>query len=267
MSDGVKPPGRGSCVFEKYAGSLIIFGGQGFDVERGESVALNDLWRYSIKGEKWRQIIPASSLIPLARSGSGGVILNDTLFVFGGRFDNTTLTNELWKFSFITYKWVLCTPATSSDIPTPRTDVKLFIRHPESIRNGAPVELVIAGGLSQSGNAVSYPEIINLGPPENFHASSLSYTSEEIVLPSDSEGRTAVHRYSNVLWTGDGILVMNGKDAELSENHCCYIDLTDLSTPTLTFHPYADFITLAIPLAGEVGLHNSAILYGTDVYL
>jgi N-acetylneuraminic acid mutarotase len=53
-------------------------------------------------------LIDASENVPSQRSLHVGVILDDSLFVFGG-YDGTHRTNDFYKFDFFTCRWSIIT--------------------------------------------------------------------------------------------------------------------------------------------------------------
>ncbi|KAK2945914.1 putative Tip elongation aberrant protein 1 [Blattamonas nauphoetae] len=99
------PPAREQYSIAEHSGRLIIFGGKGTNALIGEVSGQNDLWQYSINENKWEQISVLGGTKPHGRYGSAMVCVHKKLFVFGGRLDDTKVTNELWSFSLVTRTW------------------------------------------------------------------------------------------------------------------------------------------------------------------
>lgn len=79
-----------------YNGNGYLFGG--IDCSGNY---LNDFWKYEPSTDIWSQSI---SLPSSGRTGSVHFILQDTLYVVGGRNDSGIL-NEVWAFNFNTQTW------------------------------------------------------------------------------------------------------------------------------------------------------------------
>ncbi|KAK2952449.1 putative Tip elongation aberrant protein 1 [Blattamonas nauphoetae] len=112
------PPAREQYSIAEHSGRLIIFGGKGTNALTGEVSGQNDLWQYSINENRWEQISILGGTQPLGRYGSSMVCLHKTLFVYGGRFDNTQVSNELWAFSLVTRSWTKMTLEYSKQMAT-----------------------------------------------------------------------------------------------------------------------------------------------------
>jgi len=100
-----------STAWQDSFGNFWLFGGYGYDLVGNED-NLNDLWKYD--GFNWTWIYGNNTIsyisnnLPLKRSSTGWIDINNTIYIFGGTtqtYDglNTvvakTLSNDFWKFS------------------------------------------------------------------------------------------------------------------------------------------------------------------------
>ncbi|KAK2942909.1 hypothetical protein BLNAU_22168 [Blattamonas nauphoetae] len=98
------PTAREDMSLCEHAGSLFMFGGHGMD-SNGEENRLNDLWQFSIERNRWTKLVPLSEDMPAGVKGAAMILLHQQLHVFGGRFSDESVSNELWVFSLVESKW------------------------------------------------------------------------------------------------------------------------------------------------------------------
>ncbi|KAH7832180.1 putative kelch repeat and BTB domain-containing protein 5/10 [Monocercomonoides exilis] len=99
------PPALYDFGMCEHSGRLFIFGGIGVDLVTGVKEVKNDIWEYSITDHSWSKMKPLSSLKPLGRSGCYTKILHKNLIVVGGRMSDGSVSNQIWVFSLMSWKW------------------------------------------------------------------------------------------------------------------------------------------------------------------
>lgn len=81
-----------------YNGKCYIFGGQDDDNNK-----LNDLWELDLETGMYKEVVlPASSAVPVARSGHSANIYNGQMYIFGGILELTKELNEMLIYDFKT---------------------------------------------------------------------------------------------------------------------------------------------------------------------
>ena len=86
---------------------MYIFGGRD-----GENKKLNDLWKYDILKQEWKEISMTNFdddptwCVPLERSGHSCDIYGQYMVIFGGFYDLTKELNDLYLFDFVTERWI-----------------------------------------------------------------------------------------------------------------------------------------------------------------
>jgi hypothetical protein len=87
-------PARSGISMIEYNGNLYVFGGQ------TGTACLDDLWSYSISGNRWTKI----STAPFKRCFYSGVKYNNSLIIFGGYYLNASgqkiYSSDLWQYKF-----------------------------------------------------------------------------------------------------------------------------------------------------------------------
>lgn len=91
----------------EYNNQIYMFGGQGLFTTK------NILTVFSFTEKKWQLVPYESKLIPENRQYAKGIVIKDTLFMFGGiwepnrrsQFSTTTTDSYLWAFDFKTRTW------------------------------------------------------------------------------------------------------------------------------------------------------------------
>lgn len=78
---------------------MIIFGG----FVRG--VRTSEMYRYYFKENRWEYVEYQGRKQPPKRAGHSMVVLNDSLFVFGGKDEDNYKLNDLWEFNLTTNIW------------------------------------------------------------------------------------------------------------------------------------------------------------------
>ena len=63
---------------------------------------LNDLWEYNAATNSWMEL---NSLSGVGRSGCAHFVMNDTVYIMGGKTAQNTVINEVWAYSFNSNSW------------------------------------------------------------------------------------------------------------------------------------------------------------------
>lgn len=118
---GDVPGGRSGCLYQLCDHTLFIHGGFS-----GRGTRLNDTYSFNLKNQIWTKIETKGDL-PLKKSGSYGIYLNNFLYLFGGSYGPYTLsynssavdyTNEFHKLDLNSGTW---TSIKSISPPSPRS--------------------------------------------------------------------------------------------------------------------------------------------------
>jgi hypothetical protein len=95
------PRDNAAVFFDASRGSLVVFGGQGFDR------VVNDLWVYSVAANRWtRMVFPPGAPVPPGRVGGVSFLRERPrvyeLYVHSGALGegDGTLLNDLWKLTW-----------------------------------------------------------------------------------------------------------------------------------------------------------------------
>ncbi|KAJ2056244.1 hypothetical protein GGH13_007607 [Coemansia sp. S155-1] len=94
----VQPMGRAghSCSF--YAGSIYVFGGMNSDG------CFNDLWAYDLELKRWHQVTP-NGATPPARYGHASAVVDDCIFIMGGRTIRGEPLNDFFAYKISSQRW------------------------------------------------------------------------------------------------------------------------------------------------------------------
>lgn len=100
-----------------YHESMVIFGGFSFG-ERS-----SDIFKYQFKQNTWERIHFVGDKSPIPRAGHSAIVKyddadGDKMYIFGGKDDENTKLNDVWRFNFRTCQWSLI---NCLDEPTPRS--------------------------------------------------------------------------------------------------------------------------------------------------
>jgi len=114
------PPGRGYAVAGATPTELILYGGH----NEGSGFAFyGDVWRYFYSSNVWRQDNFSNPLnyLHLQRSFHAGVLVGDTLYIFGGYVAPLqTSTNDVWSYNLTSKNWTQLVPNGRPGSPPPR---------------------------------------------------------------------------------------------------------------------------------------------------
>lgn len=85
-----------ACLLEK---KIYLFGGNSNDKR------LNDVFIYDIENCSSLNLTESLDEKPLPRNEHSGVIVDNSMYVYGGMGDNENYLNDLWKYSISENKW------------------------------------------------------------------------------------------------------------------------------------------------------------------
>ena len=78
---------------------MIVFGGF------SQGSRMNDVLVYSFADIMW-QTLKVEGKRPCERSGHAAVIYEGSMYIFGGKDDENSKLNDLWKFDLTTKTWL-----------------------------------------------------------------------------------------------------------------------------------------------------------------
>lgn len=96
-----------------HGASMVIFGGFSY----GDRT--NELFRYHFGSSQWEKLDSPSQSQPCHRAGASAVSIGNTMYLFGGKDDESTTLNDLWKLDMETLEWTKV--VTDQEPPTARS--------------------------------------------------------------------------------------------------------------------------------------------------
>lgn len=205
-----------------------------------ENEPLGDIWLLNLNTYQW-QPFPTTGAVISPRVDSRAVILDDTMYVFGGGLDRE-LSNELYAVNLRTGE---CIPVTTDgDIPTPRSS-PLFA--------GFGSELFVWGGSSN-------------GCPSELHVLDLT-THVWTSIPQDLPGRPSI-AYSIV---GDRVYGYGGSNTggilllNMSEKTAVVLPTTGPEPPSSTANGSLVHFDNYLMFVGGIAPNQWSLLYCLDL--
>lgn len=143
--------------------SLLIYGGTTYNgtSEAPRSIHFFDeLWKMKVVGTNQVQWIQLNSIGgPGLRAGSGIVVIDNTLYLFGGLLGTTfAAQNDMWSYNLITNQWTLLIPNNPAAQPKPRYLHYLVVNHGH---------ILVSGGDSIPANADLLDDVWSFDPSTN----------------------------------------------------------------------------------------------------
>jgi hypothetical protein len=118
LNPASSPAARAYVVTGVANGEVILFGGMNLKSPR---TFFSDVWRFNLSSNTWTQddfVLP-SVLLP--RSFAAGLVVGNSLFVFGGFVQALqTVTNDLWSYNIASKQWALLSSNGQAGAPRPR---------------------------------------------------------------------------------------------------------------------------------------------------
>ncbi|KAJ2797046.1 hypothetical protein H4R20_005333, partial [Coemansia guatemalensis] len=96
--DLVAPSPRAGHSCSVYPGSLYVFGGM------DGAQCFNDLWVYDLELRRWAQVTPNGAMPP-ARYGHASAVVDDCIFVMGGRTLRGEPLNDFFAYKISSQRW------------------------------------------------------------------------------------------------------------------------------------------------------------------
>jgi N-acetylneuraminic acid mutarotase len=121
--DIVKPRDEHSAVVDEANSAMVVFGG----FEEGERT--NETIIYNLKTNVWTKVkLTDSAKRPCPRSGHSACVSGHTMYVFGGKSDNSHKLNDLWAFDMQSHSWSQVNPV-DDEMPETRSGHSAIIYH------------------------------------------------------------------------------------------------------------------------------------------
>ncbi|KAJ5074436.1 kelch repeat protein [Anaeramoeba ignava] len=138
--------GRHSHSIARCEDKLYLFGGR-LDHSISRS---NDLWKYSIKKNKWKEMNNFIGEKPSKRSSHIGHIIDRTLYIFGGVDNQDIVVNDMYQYSIDSKTWSKIF-FRDSIVPSPRSS-------PSSTVFGSSI-ILFGGQYAQDGIRLDFNDI------------------------------------------------------------------------------------------------------------
>ncbi|XP_062823192.1 multiple epidermal growth factor-like domains protein 8 [Anolis carolinensis] len=103
------PSARHSHSAVSWEGSLVLFGG-----ELASGRLASDVWAFSAREGRWREMRPSNASGPPPPGGLAGhaaAVVDDWLYVFGGRTSVDVFSSQMFRFHLRAWTWELVVPS------------------------------------------------------------------------------------------------------------------------------------------------------------
>lgn len=121
--DIVKPRDEHTAVIDEANSAMVVFGG----FEDGERT--NETVIYNLKTNVWTKVkLGNNDKRPCPRSGHSACVSGHTMYVFGGKSDNSHKLNDLWAFDLNSHLWSHVNPV-DDELPETRSGHSAVIYH------------------------------------------------------------------------------------------------------------------------------------------
>jgi len=118
MNPAVAPQARCQAVAGATSDEVILFGGQNLVSPR---TFFSDVWRYNLTSNTWKQDVFVLPSVLLPRSYPAGVLVDDSLYIFGGFVQALqAVTNDVWSYNITSKSWSLHSSNGRAGAPRPR---------------------------------------------------------------------------------------------------------------------------------------------------
>ncbi|GET58069.1 hypothetical protein RIR_jg27089.t2 [Rhizophagus irregularis DAOM 181602=DAOM 197198] len=188
------PPCRSGHVSFAHKEKIYIFGGI------DENKCYNDIWCYDIRANIWTELT-CTGFIPSARYNHGSALVDDVIYVFGGRTHDEQELGDLTAFRITNKRWYMFQkmgPAPSSRYRHTMTTAqnKIYVFGGESGNSPKPDEEAIIHILDTS--KIKYPSLTSLPEspqqglppnPKEFPKSPISSPTPQSSIDSDGGPR------------------------------------------------------------------------------
>uniref|UniRef100_UPI00358F442D multiple epidermal growth factor-like domains protein 8 n=1 Tax=Myxine glutinosa TaxID=7769 RepID=UPI00358F442D len=96
----ISPEARYQHSLSAWLEGFLLFGGA-----QADGVLLSDLWFYSPESGNWSQLWAGSQGSPPGLASHAAALVNDSIYIFGGRTSKQQFSSELYKFNLSTSLW------------------------------------------------------------------------------------------------------------------------------------------------------------------
>jgi len=107
VSNGGVPTQRMGSAHGIYGDNLMLFGGYGLSAGSTTGSTLNDLWVLNLPTQSWFQITPVPGQqwpTPAPGTRGAGMMIGRWMYLMVATAPNTPGANQLWRFTFPTYR-------------------------------------------------------------------------------------------------------------------------------------------------------------------
>ncbi|XP_054855201.1 multiple epidermal growth factor-like domains protein 8 isoform X1 [Eublepharis macularius] len=103
------PAARHSHTAVAWEGFLVLFGG-----ELASGSLANDVWMYRPREGRWQELLPTNTTwtsLPPGLAGHASAVVDEWLYVFGGRTSVDVFSSQMYRFHLRTWLWELVVPS------------------------------------------------------------------------------------------------------------------------------------------------------------
>ncbi|XP_048450825.1 multiple epidermal growth factor-like domains protein 8, partial [Rhincodon typus] len=117
-------PARHSHTAVEWRGRMLIFGGQ-----LANGSLASDVWLYEAVPESWKLLLASTSLTPPGLASHAATVVDQYLYVYGGRLDLDTFSSRMFRFNLLNRIWEEVIPTGGK---SPAVAAHSMIFHPGS---------------------------------------------------------------------------------------------------------------------------------------
>jgi hypothetical protein len=181
QTKGDKPPGRKghSLAYIEENNSLIVFGG-----ETQKGINDNSLYVFNIDDKEWKKLQIKNSECIAPRAFHNMALINNNLFIYGGKLQNGDATNEIITFD-IANETATQLVSDNNEIP------KRYCGAISECNDGVKWQLFIIGG-KQNENEYLNMDIFLINFKTNLTEENIpeSLTNEQQVMDNDNDNNS-----------------------------------------------------------------------------
>ena len=178
QTKGDKPPGRKghSLAYIEENNSLIVFGG-----ETQKGINDNSLYVFNIDDKEWKKLQIKNSECITPRAFHNMVLINNNLFIYGGKLQNGNVTNEIITFD-ITNETATQLISDNNEIP------KRYCGAVSECNDGVKWQWFIIGGKHNENDYLNM-DILLMNFKGNLTEENIpeSLTNEQQIMDNDND--------------------------------------------------------------------------------
>ncbi|XP_041081633.1 multiple epidermal growth factor-like domains protein 8 [Polyodon spathula] len=183
------PAARHSHTAVQWAGTMVIFGGQ-----LSDGSLAGDVWQYSPMADSWSQLSQSESPGAPRLANHASAVVDEHLYVFGGRSVEDLFSSELYRFSLLSPHWERVQPAGGK---APAAAGHSMVFYPPSRT------LLVYGGHRPSTARFS----VRVNTTDSFHVDQRYWTTFRSRYPTSGPRERAFHSATVI---GDYMVVYGG---------------------------------------------------------